>query len=321
MIKRICLLFIVSLTQTVAIAQHGETLLTQKAIPFEEKSELTELADLITQQRLVLLGEASHGTSEFYTKRAFLSKYLIEEHGFHFIAVEGDWASFSRITEFVKHIEGGPATLEEAMESVTRWPLWMWRNHEFKNLVEWLRDLNATRSPNERVGLYGIDVYDEKASMDDVIAWISSVDSAKGRKAERLFSCMSRHDEPVDYLRMIARTGQNCSGDISEVLEIVRSLEHHPNTEPWAFFRAEQGAKVAQNAELHYRSNLYQGSQSWNHRASHFYLTAERLLGYYGEGSRGVIWAHNTLPVWSSLACRRPTSCPPVHVRCRFRIR
>src|SRR5690625_6991449 len=90
MIKRICLLFIVSLTQTVAIAQHGETLLTQKAIPFEEKSELTELADLITQQRLVLLGEASHGTSEFYTKRAFLSKYLIEEHGFHFIAVEGD---------------------------------------------------------------------------------------------------------------------------------------------------------------------------------------------------------------------------------------
>src|SRR5690625_4838462 len=107
MIKRICLLFIVSLTQTVAIAQYRETLLTQKAIPFEEKSELTELADLITQQRLVLLGEASHGTSEFYTKRAFLSRHLIEEQDFNFIAVEGDWASFSRINEFVKHIESG----------------------------------------------------------------------------------------------------------------------------------------------------------------------------------------------------------------------
>src|SRR5690625_1471666 len=105
---------------------------------------------------------------------------------------------------------------------------------------------------------------------------------------------MSRHDEPVDYLRMIARAGQKCSGDISEGLEIVRSLEHDPNTEPWDLCRAEQGAKVAQNAELHYRSKLYQGSQSWNHRASHFYLTAERLLVYYGEGSRGVILAHNT---------------------------
>src|SRR5690625_3881326 len=109
MIKRICLLFIVSLTQTVAIAQHGETLLTQKAIPFEEKSELTELADLITQRRLIRLGEAPHGTSKFYTKRAFQSKYLIDEHVFHFIAGEGNWASFARTNKLVKQIKGGPA--------------------------------------------------------------------------------------------------------------------------------------------------------------------------------------------------------------------
>src|SRR5690625_5905987 len=108
----------------------------------------------------------------------------------------------------------------------------------------------------DRVGLYGIDVYDHEAAMVDVTTWISSVDSAKGRESAGLYSCMSRHNEPVDYLRMIAQTGQDCSEDISDVLEIVRSLEHHPDSDPWSFFKAEQGAKVALNAELHYRSNL-----------------------------------------------------------------
>lgn len=279
---------------SVTTSKNDLSLLSEKAVPFADRRDLASLADLITKQRLVLLGEASHGTSEFYTKRSFLSKYLTEKKGFNFIAVEGDWASFARINEFVKHKAGGPSTLEEAMESVTRWPLWMWRNQEFARLVEWLHTHNADLPAEERIGLYGIDVYDHEASMEDVAAWIRTLDRSKGRKAEKLFSCMSRHDEPADYLRMVARTGQDCSEDIAEVLEIVRSLEDHPGAERWSFFRAEQGAKVAIHAELHYRSNLFQGSQAWNYRAYHFYLTAERLLNHYGEDSRGIIWAHNT---------------------------
>src|SRR5690625_6074337 len=109
----------------------------------------------------------------------------------------------------------------------------MWKNQEFKNLVEWLHQFNANLPMSDRVGLYGIDVYDHEAAMVDVTTWISSVDSAKGRESAGLYSCMSRHNEPVDYLRMIAQTGQDCSEDISDVLEIVRSLEHHPDSDPW----------------------------------------------------------------------------------------
>jgi erythromycin esterase len=191
-------------------------------------------------------------------------------------------------------MEHGPQTLDEAMAAINRWPLWMWRNMEFQALVEWLRDFNEGLDPAHRVGIYGIDVYDHEASMADVVGWISSIDTDLGDQAERLYSCMTRHPAIGDYIQMVARTGDDCSEDNEEVLELVRSLQDHPDASEWGFFKAEHGAKVAINAELHYRANLQQGPQSWNYRASHFYLTAERLLDYYGENSRGIIWAHNT---------------------------
>ncbi len=277
-----------------AFAQTAEEILFEKAITFENRYDLTSIANWITDERLVLMGEASHGTSEFYTKRAILSKHLIENHGFNFVAVEGDWSSFSRINEFVKHKEGGPQTLEEAMNALDRWPLWMWRNQEFKALVQWIHEFNADLEPSERAGLYGIDVYNNFAAMRDVEEWVQSIDSSLGRRVERLNSCISRHPDPGSYVRMVAQSGQDCSEDLAEVLEIVQSLAEHSDATQWGYFRAEHGAKVAINAELHFRGNLQQQPASWNYRASHFYLTAERLMDYYGDGSRGIVWAHNT---------------------------
>jgi erythromycin esterase len=287
-------LVLFSFVQYTISAQSAEQVISEKAVAFDDRSELVSLLDYITGERLILMGEASHGTSEFYTKRSFMSKHLASEQGFNFIAVEGDWSSFSRINEYVKHKEGGPHTLDEAMAAIDRWPLWMWRNQEFKTLVRWLHEFNADMAPSDRVGLYGIDVYDNYSSMEDVVEWISSIDSGLGNQAGRLYSCMSRHPDPSGYVQMVAQTQQDCSDDIEEVLEIVRSLQGHEDATEWEFFKAEHGAKVAVNAELHYRANLQQGPQSWNYRASHFYLTAERLLDYYGEDSRGIIWAHNT---------------------------
>src|SRR5690625_4591559 len=192
MLKTVFFLFVVSLIPSVVFTQSGESLLSQKATSFDEISELSELADLITNERLVLLGEASHGTSEFYTKRAFLSKHLTEERDFDFIAVEGDWASLSRINEFVKHKESGPATIEEALENVVRWPLWMWRNHEFKELVEWLHSYNASLPMNERVGLYGIDVRHHDAALYDVVEWLSSVVYGGGGRSARFCPVLHR---------------------------------------------------------------------------------------------------------------------------------
>lgn len=269
-------------------------LVQQHAVPFEHAEDVVELTNLVDNETLVLMGEASHGTNEYYTKRAAMSKHLTSERDFNFIAVEGDWAAFSRINEYVKQKPGGPQTLEEAMAAVDRWPLWMWRNQEFKDLVEWTYEHNQNLDISDRIGIYGVDVYAQNSAMEDVADWIASVDSDLGRQADRAYSCMTRHPEPGDYIRMVQRTGQDCSEDIRKVLEIVRQLKDHPEADDWQFFRAEQGAKVAINAEKHYRANLDRGPDSWNHRASHFYLTAERLLNYYGENSRGIVWAHNT---------------------------
>jgi erythromycin esterase len=180
------------------------------------------------------------------------------------------------------------------MQSIDRWPLWMWRNQEFQSLVEWLHNYNRDLPMDERIGLYGIDVYNNRAAMEDVISWVERIDPALARRAEQSYSCKTRFSEPGDYIRMVGRTGQDCSEDIENVLNWVRSLQDHPDADRWGYFRAEHGAKVAINAEKHYRGNLYRDASSWNDRARHFYLTAQRLLDYYGEGSRGAVWAHNT---------------------------
>ena len=289
----ITLMLLIFIVENAHSQQLGEVL-ERHAIPFDGESDIVSVIDLIGDERLILMGEASHGTSEFYRKRAVLSKELIRERGIDFIAVEGDWASFSRINEYVKQKDGGPSSLEEAMNSLNRWPHWMWRNSEFKSLVQWLYEFNLDRLPEDRVGLYGIDVYANEAAMEDVVNWISSVDSRLGRRANSAYSCLSRHSEIGNYLQMVNRTGQHCGSDMQEVLEIVRGLKDEPGVSRWDFFKAEHGALVAINAELHYRANLEQNSASWNYRAEHFYLTAERLLEQYGEESRGIIWAHNT---------------------------
>ena len=275
-------------------AQGAAEQLSSFAVPFEEPEEIVNLLSEVGSERLILMGEASHGTSEFYTLRALLSKELIKESGFDFIAVEGDWPAFARINKFVKQKPGAPETVDEAMASLTRWPHWMWRNEEFQELVKWLYEHNLSLPPEERVGMYGIDVYDHERTMQDVEDWVSSVDRSLGRSVSRAYSCITRHTSIGDYIRMVAQTGEHCGRDTKQVLETVRSLRDHPDITEWDFFRAEQGALAALNAERHYRANLEQSGASWNYRASHFYQTAERLLGRYGENSRGIVWAHNT---------------------------
>jgi erythromycin esterase len=267
----------------------------QYTVEFENVLDFHDMFEEINQRQLVLMGEASHGTSEFYFWRAELSKYLIEEKGFNFIAVEGDWPAFSRINEFVKHKPGAPSTIVEAMDEIDRWPLWMWRNYEVKELVQWLYDYNRDRNPENRVGIYGVDLYAKQDAMRDVVHWLTEKDPDLGGRAERLYACLSRFSEVRDYLMRVNRTGDDCSEDVQRVLEKVQQFQ--PGTageRDWGFFNAEQNAKLVINAERHYRANLQQGPASWNYRAGHFELTSSRLLEFYGADSSGIVWAHNT---------------------------
>lgn len=282
-------LFILFLAVSVN-GQQIENVIQRYAIEFESPGDFDDLIDQAGDRTLVLIGESSHGTSEFYTWRADLSKRLITEKGFNFIAVEGDWPALSRINEFVKHKETGPPTIEEAMLNIDRWPLWMWRNYEVKDLLTWLHEYNRDLSPGERVGFYGVDLYAKQDAMGQVVQYLNGIDPGLAARADRAYSCITRFDGIQEYLQMVARSGENCGEDLKLALSIIRETEN----KGWSFFNAEHNAKVAINAEEHYRGNLQGGAASWNARASHFYLTAERLLGFYGKGSRGIVWAHNT---------------------------
>lgn len=297
MIKR-TLVFILSLSVFFLIdaeKSQAQTLvetLKEKAIAFDSPGDFDRMLDQIEDQKLVLMGEASHGTSEFYVWRAELSKRLIAEKGYNFIAVEGDWPALSRINKYVKHKPDAPESAEVAMDYIDRWPLWMWRNQEVKDLVVWLHDYNRDLSPEERVGLYGIDLYAKQAAMNDVVRFFEETDPESASRAERAYGCLSRFSDIGEYLQMVARTGDDCSTEMEEVLAMVRNSAAFDDS--WQSFNAEHNAKLVINAEEHYRGNLRRDASSWNARASHFYLTAKRLLDFYGDNSKGIVWAHNT---------------------------
>ncbi len=261
--------------------------------PFSTVDEMETLFDEVDQQKLVLMGEASHGTSEFYELRAEMSKKLITEKGYNFIAVEGDWPAMSRINEFVKHKPEAPASIEDAMNYIDRWPLWMWRNQEVKSLIQWMHDHNKDLEPEQRVGFYGVDLYAKRDAMQQVTTFFEEVNPEMAVRVENAYSCITRFRDIQGYLRMVQQTGEGCELEMNEVLDWVRQTDGFDASQ-WKFFNAEQSAKAAKNAEEHYRGNLEPGAASWNSRASHFYQTANRLLQFYGDDSKGIVWAHNT---------------------------
>jgi erythromycin esterase len=272
--------------------------------------DLDVLMDDISDETLVLLGEASHGTSEFYTWRAEISKRLITEKGFRFVAVEGDWPQFTRLNAYVKQLPGAPATIEDAFDELDRWPLWMWRNVEFRDFVEWLHQHNSSLPMVDRVGLYGVDLYAKQKAMQDVQNWMGTIDSSLETQVRNAYRCLTRYTEIRQYLQSVAQTGESCREDIVGVRDLILSIDEDVLIAGidegsdqgfialWEVFNATQNAELVISAEEHFRGNLYQGPQSWNARARHFMSTTARLLEFYmdiyGRPEKGVVWAHNT---------------------------
>lgn len=260
---------------------------------FESIADFQPILSDMADKRLVLLGESTHGTAEFYEKRAAISKALITDHGFDFIAVEGDWASLAQLNMYVKHHVDGPKNLEQAMDHLQRWPQWMWHNAEVQDLISWLREYNQELPAEDRIGFYGIDVYADELAAQDVIDYFQERDAHTAARVTALYQCKYRHESLLAYLEYVWNNRQHCGEEIAEVLEMVQQGEGFDPSN-WTDFRAEQAALVVKNAEWHYRGEIEGGALSWNRRANHFFVTAERLLEYYGEQSQGIVWAHNT---------------------------
>jgi erythromycin esterase-like protein len=266
------------------------------AHPLASAADLDPLINLVEDARFVLLGEASHGTSEFYTWRTEISRRLIREKGFSFIAVEGDWPDCYRVNRYVKGFHESGRNAEEVLHAFERWPTWMWANREVVALCRWLRSHNETLPRDRRIGFYGLDVYSLWDSMHEVVRYLEGVDPEAARAARRAYRCFDPYGERAeDYARAVALVPTSCEDEAVSTLRLLRDRAPEFREDgPESFFNAEQNALVARNAERYYRTMVRGGPASWNVRDHHMVETLDRLMSYYGPTAKAIVWEHNT---------------------------
>ena len=257
--------------------------------------DLQPLLDRIGQARLVLIGEASHGTSEFYRMRADITRALIEHKQFDFVAIEADWPDAYRIHDYVTHKEREEP---HEWEAFARFPTWMWRNHEVLDFIHWLRDFNLhQRLPGRRVGFYGLDLYSLFTSIYCVLKYLDRVDPEAAAVARVRYGCLSPwQGDPATYGRAaLSGRYRNCE---TEVVQMLRDLSQRRLDRALRdgddLFDAEMNARLVADAERYYRIMYYGADDSWNLRDTHMFETLKSLLGRYGQSSKAVIWAHNS---------------------------
>jgi len=266
------------------------------ALPLGGEDTLEPLLERIGDSRFVLLGEASHGTADYYTWRAQISQRLIEEKGFSFIAVEGDWPDCYRVNRFVKRHPKAGVDAFEVLRAFERWPTWMWANEEIADLALWLREHNEGLPEGKRVGFYGIDVYSLWDSLYQVMGYLKRVDPAALAVARKAYQCFEPYGEDVqEYARSTMWVPNSCEEEVVALLkEMQARAPRYQKDGREGAFHAEQNALVVQDAEAYYRAMVRGGPDSWNVRDRHMALTLDRLMQYHGPEARAIVWEHNT---------------------------
>lgn len=263
---------------------------------FRGTEDLEALAERFADCKVVMLGEASHGTHEYYTWRARLTRILMEKHGFDFMAVEGDWPACYHVNRHVKNYEDAGADIYEVLQQFNRWPSWMWANWEINEFATWLRDYNKGHSVEHRKGFYGLDVYSLWESLDAIVEYLEREDPAAlatARKAMRCFEPHRDHDgQRYAYSTYLVPEG--CQREVVTMLQEIRNKITHYNTDREHVFSTEQNAYIARNAEEYYRMMMRGGGSTWNLRDRHMMETLNRLFTFHGENSKAIVWAHNT---------------------------
>ncbi|MFC7399837.1 erythromycin esterase family protein [Chelatococcus sp. GCM10030263] len=265
-----------------------------KHLPAPERAEdFGALFDHFGEARVVLLGEASHGTSEFYSARAAITRRLIERHGFTIVAVEADWPDAARIDRHVRH--RGAGQYDE--EAFARFPTWMWRNLEVEAFVDWLRQHNEGLSAAQRVEFRGLDVYSLRSSIAAVLAYLDRVDPEGAKTARQRYGCLTPwQGEPSWYGRAVMRGDRDTCEEavVAQLREILEKRLDYLAKDGDGYFDAAQNARVVRAAEHYYRI-MYRGStESWNLRDRHMYDTLQHVLEARGPGAKAVVWAHNS---------------------------
>ena len=261
------------------------------------------LLALIGNARFVLLGEASHGTHEFYEQRAQITKRLIEEKGFTAVAVEADWPDAYRVNRYVQGTSND-SDGEEALSGFKRFPTWMWRNSDVLDFVGWLREHNEAVSPAMKAGFYGLDLYSLHSSMEAVLTYLHKVDPDAARRARYRYSCFDHFGEDTQAYGYAATFGlaESCEEEVlGQLIELQQRAVAYASRDGRVaddeFFFAEQNARLVKNAEEYYRSMFRGRVESWNRRDAHMAETLEALAAHLegrGREAKIVVWEHNS---------------------------
>ncbi|HLN40594.1 MAG TPA: protein-L-isoaspartate(D-aspartate) O-methyltransferase, partial [Xanthobacteraceae bacterium] len=258
-----------------------------------ETADLAPLLERIGDARIVLLGEASHGTSEFYRMRERISRELIVKKGFRFIAIEGDWPDAARVDHYVRHLEYPAAE----WTAFARFPTWMWRNNEVRDFVDWLREHNATTRHGARVAFHGLDLYSLYVSIRSVLHYLDEIDPDAAKVARQRYGCLTPwQGDPATYGHA-ALTGsyRTCEPHVVQALkDLLEKRLSYAAHDGERFFDAVQNARLITNAERYYRIMYYGSRASWNLRDEHMFTTLKNLLAFYGTASKAIVWAHNS---------------------------
>jgi protein-L-isoaspartate(D-aspartate) O-methyltransferase len=269
------------------IAKHGE------AFDDPHTANLDALIERIGEKRVVLIGEATHGTSEFYRMRARITQRLIEEKGFNIVAVETDWPDAARIDHYVRHRDALPSE----WEAFSRFPTWMWRNEEVREFMDWLHNYNAEKPYKDRTGFYGLDLYSLYNSSRAIIKYLDDVDPDLAAVARDRYGCLSPWEPDPAAYGHAALTGayHSCEKQVTKMLvELHTQRQKLSENNGHRLFDAQQNAQLVVNAENYYRTMYYGSRASWNLRDQHMYQTLQRLLQFHDGQSKAVVWAHNS---------------------------
>lgn len=241
--------------------------------------------------RVVLLGEATHGTAEFYRARAAITKHLIDRHGFRIVALEADWPDAADLDRFVRNRGAWGRH-----ESFTRFPRWMWRNAEFLAFVRDLRAWNLGREPQDRAELRGLDVYSLSQSAAEVVGYLDRVDPAGAAQARHRYGCLTPFFEDPAQYGAAARLGSADCEDavVAQLSALLNKRFAYAAQDGHDYLDAEQNARVVTAAESYYRAMYRSSVESWNRRDGHMFATLMRLLDVRGPDSKAVVWAHNS---------------------------
>jgi erythromycin esterase-like protein len=270
----------------------GHIALAAEPLPDLDDPAFGRLFERFGDARVVLLGEASHGTSEFYRARAAITRWLVENHGYNVIALEADWPD-ARVLD--ARVRGQPRLGDLA--AFARFPTWMWRNAEFDAFLGWLTQHNAGRSPRAQVGIYGLDLYNLAGSMRAVVDYLDKADPEAAQVARERYGCLNPWaQDPQAYGRMaVSGRYAGCEGAVTSMLvDMLGRQMREPQRGDEALLDAAQSARLVRDAEAYYRAMYYGGAAAWNLRDTHMFDTLKAVLDARGDEAKAVVWAHNS---------------------------